>query len=920
MKKIYAIFIALVLLVSFATFAQTYDITGKVTDGTTGEVLIGANVFLKGTSWGAASDANGIYSIVAPAGTYTITCSYIGYEKVEREIEVIGDMTVNFILKEYQFTLSVTVISDRAKERETPVAFTNIDKKQMEFNLGSQDIPLVLNTAPSVFATDNGGGSGDARINVRGFNQRNVGIMINGIPINDMENGWVYWSNWDGLGDATSSIQLQRGLSAVNLATPSIGGTINIITDPTQHKTGAYFRNEFGTGNFHKQTFFGHTGLVDEKFAMGFGGVRKVGDGVVDRAWTDAWAYYMGMSYQINSTNRLELYAMGAPQQHGQRRWKLNAAEFSHELARKLGYSEEILNDPLYAEQGILYNSNWSGVSTSYTGNQWQKSYWNSSLNQRYNPTFINESQNYYHKPLVNLNWYSQLSDKFSLYSTVYYSGGQGGGTGTFGSLRYDYSLKQRVIDYDATIARNMANLDTTGASASLGILRNSVNTQWTIGAISKAFYKTSDAFTLSFGIDARYAEIEHFREVRDLLGGDYYEFTGNEFEGPADYRKMLGDRIDYNNTNTVNWLGGYVQGEYTKDKYTLFGTAGYTVIKYDYTDHFRTADTLANGNPDRNSGELNLVSDWIGGYQFKGGASFRPTNDIQVYFNGGYVSQVPIFDQVISDVDAKFVQDRTNNKYLSFELGTRTMFAQDKVSLNANVYYTSWMDQSTDRLVEDVTTGEERLIRLQGLDTRYMGFELNAATQPVRWFRFDAAFSYGNWVYTDDVNGTYIIDFATGTSEPYHFYIKDLKVGDAPQMQLAAAVTFIPVTGLQAQLVWRFYDNYYSQFDPFSRTDSVEVAMNNGKAPQVWQVPSYNIFDLHFSYNIPAKVAGANVILFAHVFNLFNELYVEDAVDNSQYNGYTANNEELGTHRADDAEIYPGLPTTFNVGFSITL
>ena len=69
MKKIYAIFIALVLLVSFATFAQTYDITGKVTDGTTGEVLIGANVFLKGTSWGAASDANGIYSIVAPAGT-----------------------------------------------------------------------------------------------------------------------------------------------------------------------------------------------------------------------------------------------------------------------------------------------------------------------------------------------------------------------------------------------------------------------------------------------------------------------------------------------------------------------------------------------------------------------------------------------------------------------------------------------------------------------------------------------------------------------------------------------------------------------------------------------------------------------------------------------------------------------------------
>ena len=39
--------------------------------------------------------------------------------------------------------------------------------------------------------------------------------MINGVPQNDMENGWVYWSNWDGVGDGTSSIQVQRGLSVL---------------------------------------------------------------------------------------------------------------------------------------------------------------------------------------------------------------------------------------------------------------------------------------------------------------------------------------------------------------------------------------------------------------------------------------------------------------------------------------------------------------------------------------------------------------------------------------------------------------------------------------------------------------------------------------------------------------------------------
>ena len=901
MSKIYTFIVTLVLLLSFATFAETFKVTGKVTDGSTGEPLIGANVFLQGTSWGAASDADGNYTIVAEQGSYVISCSYIGYEKVEQDIELMGDMTLNFILTEYQFTLSVTVISDRAKERETPVAFTNIDKKQMEFNLGSKDIPLVLNTAPSVFATDNGGGAGDARINVRGFNQRNVGIMINGIPINDMENGWVYWSNWDGLGDATSSIQLQRGLSAVNLATPSIGGTINIITDPTQHKAGAYFKNEFGTGNFSKQTFFGHTGLVDEKFAMSFGGVRKVGDGVVDRVWTDAWAYYMGMAYQINPTNRLELYAMGAPQQHGQRRWKLNAANFSHELARELGYTEDILNDPLYADQGRLYNSNWSGVSTSYTGMQWQRSYWNSSLNQRYNPAFINESQNYFHKPLVNLNWYSQFSDKFSLYSTVYYSGGQGGGTGTFGSLAWDYTLKQRVIDYNATIARNIANIDTTdGTSSSRGILRNSVNTQWTIGAVSKAFYKTSDAFTLSFGIDARYAEIQHYREVRDLLGGDYFVFTENEFDGTKQYRKLLGDKIDYNNTNTIKWIGAYAQGEYTKDKYTLYATAGYTMIKYDYVDHFRM---------DVSGGELTLDPDMLGGYQFKGGASFRASNEVQIYLNGGYVSKVPTFDGVISDWNSTLIENPKNEKFLSFELGTNTSLLQNKLTFNANVYFTDWSDR-----VDNINpSGTDDLVRLFDVSSRHMGAELTGAWQPVRFFRLDAAFSYGIWEYTDDVAGVYIFnDFPDSTAEQ-NAYIKDLKVGDAPQTQLAAAVTIFPVPGLQAQLLWRNYSNYYSQFDPVSRDDMDDRA-------QTWKIPSYNLFELHFAYNIPARVAGANVTLFAHVFNLFDELYVEDAVDNSQYNGYTGNNEELGTHRADDAEVYPGLPTTFNVGFSITL
>ena len=64
--------------------------------------------------------------------------------------------------------------------------------------------------------------------------------------------------------------------------------------------------------------------------------VRKVGQGVIDKTWTDAWAYYFGASYNVRKTTDWNFMLLAAPQKHGQNLYKQNVAAYSHEYAKKL--------------------------------------------------------------------------------------------------------------------------------------------------------------------------------------------------------------------------------------------------------------------------------------------------------------------------------------------------------------------------------------------------------------------------------------------------------------------------------------------------------------------------------------------------------------------------------------------------------
>ncbi|PIQ25721.1 MAG: TonB-dependent receptor [Bacteroidetes bacterium CG18_big_fil_WC_8_21_14_2_50_41_14] len=909
----------LTVLFAGVSFSQG-TVTGKVVDATYNESLIGATVVLKGTTTGTVTDINGAFSLKLAAGSYTIDISYIGYELQSFPVTIGDNETHNLgkvKLASTTFALEgVNIMADRAKERQTPVALSNISKAEIQQQLGSQDLPMIMNMTPGVYATQQGGGAGDARINVRGFNQRNVAIMINGVPVNDMENGWVYWSNWDGIADATSSIQMQRGLSAINLATPSVGGTMNIITSPAEMEAGASGKFEYGSGNFMKTTISAHTGLINNKFAASVVAVRKVGEGVIDKTWTDAWAYYMGLSYQVSKNHRLEAYIMGAPQKHGQNLYKQNVAMYNAEYAKEVGadsavaYYANKLDTPV-SPNGRLYNENWNSVNSSYSGDQ----YFNGKTHSRYDNAFINERENYFHKPLANLNWYAQWGDKVTSFTTVYWSGGKGGGSGTYGKIQYDYdSEPTRIVDWDATIEKNQ---DPTYAKpGNQGAIRNSVNNQSTIGALTKVKINFSETFKGQIGLDWRTAKIEHFRELRDMLGLTTYTDVDkyNDYKPYSDFwvgdevNRKLGDKVNYFNTNTVDWFGGYLQGEYTNGSLSAYGTAGYSMIKYSYVNHFKTAKMINDSTPDLNSGELKSNTDWIAGYQFKGGLNYNFNESFSGFVNFGYVSKVPIFDEVINDGNGIVAKDPQNEKFISYEAGVIYNSFDNKLDVKGNFYYTTWKDRIVTKWIQ-LTQDEDGFAFIKGLDQRHMGLELEANYRIAKIIGVGGVASIGNWKYLNDVNAQ-IQNEGGVILDTVNVYAKDLKVGDAPQSQVALWANIYPVKGLNFQLIWRYNANHYADFNPVDRDDESDRV-------QSWKTPSYSVFDMHINYSVPLK-GRVGLDVFAHMFNLLDTFYVQDALDNSPYNGYKGADKQFN-HDANRAEVFLGMPRTFNVGVKIS-
>ncbi len=204
----------------------------------------------------------------------------------------------------------VDVVANRATAK-TPVAFTNVSKKQLLANNDGRDMTYLLGMTPSVTVTsDAGGGMGYTSMRVRGTDPTRINVMANGLPLNDPESHSVYWVNMPDLASSLRDVQIQRGAGTSANGAAAFGASVNMVTDAPSDDPYAQLSGAYGMYNTNRETLRVGSGLLGDHWTFDARLSHMGSDGYIERASSQLWSYFGQAAFQSYNTN-IRLLAFG---------------------------------------------------------------------------------------------------------------------------------------------------------------------------------------------------------------------------------------------------------------------------------------------------------------------------------------------------------------------------------------------------------------------------------------------------------------------------------------------------------------------------------------------------------------------------------------------------------------------------------
>lgn len=860
-------------------------------DGEFNESLAGANVLVKGTQDGATTDLDGKFELTTTETSGTIVVSFLGFENTSvtfnstsKSIDL-GSIQLNPDADQLSEVVLVGKgIVDLAADRKTPIAVSTIKAAEIQAKIGTADVTQVLVNTPSVYVAGQSGGYGDSRITVRGFQQDNTAFLLNGQPINGMEDGKMYWSNWSGIADIANVIQVQRGLGSSKLAISSVGGTVNFVTKATEKREGGFTSFGIANDDYFKTTAGYNTGLMKNGFGASVMLSHWQGDGYNDGTKGEGQNYFISFGYKANDKHSFNFLLTGAPQYHDQ------------------NYTKAIST---YLEYGRRYNNNWGTL----------------------NGVYKTERRNFYHKPVANLNWDYNINETTSLSTVLYTSWGRGGGTGSYGS---SVRTSTGNIDFDAIYANNQTAPGGIGSfsnSPKNYAVRSSMNNHAWYGIVTNLKKELSENLSLNVGLDLRAYNGDHYRQISNYLGLKGWYETRKLFN--ADHLNNLSStvvasntvnegystnpwssffntaddnqKIDYDYSETIAYGGLFGQLEYAKDDFSAFFQGSLSNQSHQRFDYYDYEPQFSD------SEKVNNI-----GYNVKGGASYVIAEKHSLYANAGLYSRQPYHDNIYLNYTNAVNPLATNEDVLGFEAGYG--FKSKYFTANLNLYRTSWKNRviSTSTVLTSATTigttslnaGDLVYTSSQNDEQLHSGAEIDFVFKPLESLDIKGFASVGNWEYKGNAVQRKF-DENQNLLNQTNTDIDGGKVGDAAQTTWGLGAKYKIAKNFSIDADWRNYDKLYAN-----------VAANKENL----ELPSYDLVDAGISYRMLVGENNKNSIDFrVNMNNVFNEVYLSEitqSYSSGNVGGIFAANDTDPSYKGINVKnsAFFGLGRTWNV------
>lgn len=708
------------------------------------------------------------------------------------------------------------------------IPVVTISASELEGDEQSQDISGLLGASKDVYVSTAGYTFGSARFRIRGYDSEYTTVMINGIPMNDMETGRAYWSSWGGLNDATRNKVISSGISDQMNSFGGIGGTTNILMRASEFSKSSKLTYSSANRSYRNRLMYTiATGEMENGWSFAASGSRRwAEEGYVDGTFYDAWGYFLSAEKRINKKHSIGLIAFGAPSTRGK-------SNVSTQEAYDLAGS-------------VYYNSNWG----------WQDG---EKRNARISK---------YHQPVFMLSHYYDINENSKLQSTLSYTFGRGGSTALnwveAGDPRPDYyknlpsyfeligdnDLMQSTINdwtnsdgglqlnWDHMYFSNQKYLytvndvdgiagNTVQGMRSKYIIEDRRNDKSDLGYDMIYTTTLSEKIDFAGGISIKSHKGHIFKEVVDLLGGDWY-LDIDKFANGEPNEILDEAQPDLLNPNRLATEGDIIGYDYVANvnKYKAWGIVDYTGSNVDLylgaeasgTTFWRTGN-MQNGHfPESSYGDSEKKN--FLNYGAKTGATWKINGRHYIVANGLFMTKAPEFRTAYISPRTRdqLVDNLQSEKILSGDLSYNLRTPVIKARLT--FYYTQFTDQTWARSFYHDDLNSFVNYVMTGVNKKSTGVELGVEAKLTQTLTLSAMGSKSMFTYTSRPEVTIAQDnnaevLATGRT----VYLENYYVGGGPQSVGSLGLTYYSPKYWSAGVSMNYYADMYIDINPDRRT-----------------------------------------------------------------------------------------------------